>query len=64
MNIAPCETCNNNGWVISNGESWNTEIQRCDECQQFKSDDEAVRHNAAADLVINNDAASIINHSS
>jgi len=44
MNIATCETCNNDGWIISNDESWNTEIQRCDECQQFKSDEEAVEY--------------------
>ena len=36
-----CSLCNNQGWLLSNDEDWSDEIQKCDECNVFKSDKEA-----------------------
>ena len=27
-----CLDCNNQGWILSNNEDWNDEIQKCDNC--------------------------------
>lgn len=40
-----CEVCNDKGWILS----WNTEedfneIQKCDECEIYKTDKEAAYH--------------------
>mgnify|MGYP001496768955 FL=1 len=39
--MASCEDCNNKGWVLSNDEDWNDEIQKCDSCSVFAHDEEA-----------------------
>ena len=39
--MANCEDCNNKGWVLSNDEDWNDEIQKCDSCNVFAHDEEA-----------------------
>ena len=39
--MASCEDCNNKGWVLSNDEDWNDEIQKCDSCNVFAYDEEA-----------------------
>jgi|TARA_R100000278_G_C5457248_1_gene159594 hypothetical protein len=36
-----CEQCHNNHFLISNDENGNDDLQKCDECNHFKSDDEA-----------------------
>jgi hypothetical protein len=36
-----CEACNGLGYVHTNNEQRDDEIQRCDDCQQFKSDADA-----------------------
>jgi len=36
-----CSDCNNQGWILSNNEDWNDEIQKCDNCNVFKYDEEA-----------------------
>jgi hypothetical protein len=36
-----CEDCDNKGWILSNDEDWNDEIQKCDNCNTFKHDEEA-----------------------
>ena len=37
-----CETCNNNYWILSCDSDNNDEIQKCDECNKFKTDNEAL----------------------
>jgi hypothetical protein len=37
-----CEPCNGKGWIESNSEDGNTEIQKCDECSIFKTDLDAL----------------------
>ena len=39
--IMECLDCNNQGWILSNNEDFNNEIQKCDNCDVFKSDKEA-----------------------
>ena len=39
-----CETCNNKYFIISNNESWDNEIQKCDDCNYFKTDKQAQKH--------------------
>ena len=36
-----CETCNDNYFILSNDEKGNDDLQRCDECNYFESDDDA-----------------------
>ena len=36
-----CECCNNKGFIFSNNEAWEDEIQKCDVCNVFKTDQEA-----------------------
>jgi len=36
-----CEDCDGNGYVYSNDENWNDEIQKCDTCNEFSSDKDA-----------------------
>ena len=36
-----CLDCDNKGWVLSNNEDWQNEIQKCDNCNVFKYDEEA-----------------------
>ena len=37
-----CEDCNNQGWIVSfNSEDLKNEIQKCDNCNVFKHDEEA-----------------------
>ena len=36
-----CECCNDNHFLISNDQYGNDDLQKCDECNHFKSDDEA-----------------------
>ena len=36
-----CNTCNDKYFIISNDENWNDEIQKCDECNYFKTDEQA-----------------------
>ena len=38
-----CDDCKGNGYVLSNDEDGNDEVQRCDTCKKFVSDDEALR---------------------
>ena len=35
-----CLDCNNQGWILSNNEDWQDEIQKCDNCNVFKHDEE------------------------
>jgi|7_EtaG_2_1085326.scaffolds.fasta_scaffold211091_1 hypothetical protein len=39
-----CEDCDGNGYVYSNDENWNDEIQKCDTCNEFSSDKDALKH--------------------
>jgi hypothetical protein len=36
-----CDVCYGQGYVHSNDEEGNDEIQRCDECEKFESDQDA-----------------------
>ena len=36
-----CENCNNQGFVLSNNEKEEKDLQKCDTCQTFVSDTEA-----------------------
>ena len=36
-----CLDCENKGWILSNNEDWQDEIQKCDNCNFFKHDEEA-----------------------
>lgn len=36
-----CNTCNDKYFIISNDKNWNDEIQKCDECNYFKTDEQA-----------------------
>lgn len=36
-----CLDCENKGWILSNNEDWQDEIQKCDNCNVFKHDEEA-----------------------
>ena len=36
-----CKTCNDKYFIISNNENWDNEIQKCDECNYFKTDKQA-----------------------
>jgi len=41
---SPCEACDDDGWVrcnIGNDQSPQFQIQRCDACEKFASDEEA-----------------------
>jgi hypothetical protein len=42
-----CEDCNGMGYIYSNDENWNDEIQRCDTCKEFTSDKKAQRKQEA-----------------
>jgi|TARA_S200002703_G_scaffold19864_1_gene16120 hypothetical protein len=39
-----CEECNDNHFLLSNDENGNDDLQKCDECNYFKSDDEAKQY--------------------
>ena len=39
--IMECENCNNQGYVLSNNEKEEKDLQKCDTCQTFVSDCEA-----------------------
>jgi hypothetical protein len=44
VNDSPCEACDGDGWVrcnIGNDQAPQFQIQRCDACEKFKSDEEA-----------------------
>jgi len=41
MRLTKCESCENLGAVVSNDPEGNLEIQRCDDCKFFKSDQAA-----------------------
>ena len=36
-----CKICNDNYFILSNDEQGNDEIQKCDDCNYFKSDKQA-----------------------
>ena len=36
-----CSSCGDNGWVLSNDEDWNEEVQKCDTCNVFDNDEHA-----------------------
>jgi len=45
-----CELCLNKGWLLSYNTSTNAEeVQKCDECDVFESDQEAQLHSSHAD---------------
>lgn len=39
-----CEACNDNGFLLSNDEKENPDLQRCDECKRFENDEQAKKH--------------------
>ncbi len=39
--LEDCEACYGQGYVHSNDEEGNDEIQKCDECEEFESDQDA-----------------------
>jgi len=39
-----CDTCNNNYFIFSNDKFGNDEIQKCDCCNIFQSDQEAKQY--------------------
>tara|TARA_Y100000310_G_C20215014_1_gene593124 strand:- start:349 stop:591 length:243 start_codon:yes stop_codon:yes gene_type:complete len=41
VKLTKCESCNGNGFVESNDENLNDEIQKCDDCNKFESDKQA-----------------------
>jgi len=44
VNDSPCEACDGDGWVrcnIGNDQAPEYQIQRCDACERFASDEEA-----------------------
>jgi hypothetical protein len=43
-----CECCGGDGWLLMNESSGIAEIQRCDDCEKFPSDDEAAEAAIAA----------------
>ena len=42
-----CKTCNDKYFINSNDKDGNYEIQKCDDCNYFKSDKEAKNHQKA-----------------
>lgn len=36
-----CKTCNDKYFITSNNENWDNEIQKCDDCNYFKTDKQA-----------------------
>tara|TARA_R100001510_G_scaffold57025_1_gene63848 strand:+ start:1126 stop:1593 length:468 start_codon:yes stop_codon:yes gene_type:complete len=36
-----CSPCGDSGWVLSNDEDWNEEVQKCDTCNVFDNDEHA-----------------------
>jgi len=36
-----CEECKDMGFILSNNETGNPDLQRCDYCKQFKNDADA-----------------------
>ena len=36
-----CEDCDGKGYIYSNNENWDDEIQKCDACNEFTSDKDA-----------------------
>ena len=40
-NNSNCDICNGIGWINSNNENWESETQKCDTCQVYKTDTEA-----------------------
>ena len=39
--MSNCKTCNDNYFILSNDKEGNDEIQKCDDCNYFKSDKQA-----------------------
>jgi hypothetical protein len=39
--MSDCEICNDNFFILSNDEFGKNDLQKCDECNYFKSDDDA-----------------------
>lgn len=39
-----CKICNDNYFILSNDEQGKDEIQKCDNCNYFKSDEEAKKN--------------------
>ena len=39
-----CHACDDNHFLLSNDENGNDDLQKCDECNYFKSDDEAKQY--------------------
>lgn len=42
-----CEACKGPGWLLADNSDHGLRIERCDACEHFKSDDEAVEHVAS-----------------
>ena len=39
--MTKCESCDGNGWVESNDQNDNDEIQKCDDCNLYETDEQA-----------------------
>ena len=39
--MTKCESCDGNGWVESNDQNDNDEIQKCDDCNLYETDKQA-----------------------
>jgi len=39
-----CSFCVGHGFILSNDELGNDDLQKCDECNDFKSDDDAKKY--------------------
>ncbi len=37
-----CEVCNGDGFILADSTDYGLRIERCDACQKFKSDEDAV----------------------
>ena len=44
MVLLECETCNAKGWIESNDQNGNPEVQKCDECSLFETDADALNN--------------------
>lgn len=41
---AECDTCEGEHFIVSNDEEGNEQVQKCDECNIFKTDEDAQHH--------------------
>lgn len=39
-----CDTCEGEHFIVSNDEDGNEQVQKCDECNIFETDEEAQKH--------------------